>query len=145
MSVITLLIILYDELIRVVVTQIFRACRIKKGRKSRQRTIRRRARRENHSNASTARAERRSIGKCHLKSVHHDVHTNIIINKIKLSVCVIIFNEDLINMWYKKKSVCQQDLSVPLNRFIETLEILRFLLLQLLIPLQGTIWIMKHL
>lgn len=90
MSLITLHFILYNELIRVVVTLIFRACRIKKGRKTSRRTIRRRARRENHTIASTARAERRSIGKCHLKFAEQllfpTMHVlNITLSKLSVS------------------------------------------------------------
>lgn len=65
MLAITLHIILYDELMRLVASQTFRAVGIKKGRARGRHAICRRARRENHSNASTAWVERRPIGKCH--------------------------------------------------------------------------------
>lgn len=64
MQAITLHIILYDKLMRVVASQTFRAVRIKKGRVRGRHAICRRARRKNHSIASTARVERRPIGKC---------------------------------------------------------------------------------
>lgn len=144
MSVITLHIILYDELIRGAVTQIFRACRIKKGRNISRRTIRRRARRENHYIASSVRVERRSIGKCHLKLHFLFLRTKYGFMEIKC-LWTININDDLINMWYLKKNSCDHTLNFHLSSFAQKSETLNSLMLQLKSQNFWTKWILKSL
>lgn len=119
---------------RVVVSQTFRASRIKKGRVRGLRAIlQRRARRENHSIASTARVERNR--EVPLFLINTFLFPSFLISAsscILNSKCLIvfIFNEYPGIMCCQSKSLSY----LCSNSFTDTLEILILLMLQLVLP-----------